>query len=188
MELRQFNYEETKCIYNEYMKVDFPSSELKSLKKILRLMELNKYFTYGVFDGDVLLGYAFFMTNEKMLLLDYFAILKEKRNDGIGSKSIGLISEYFKNKYDVLVLESEDPAFANNDSDREIREKRLCFYQKNNFEIAKIEAKVYGVEFVIFTINNKIGNDEIVARLLYNLYEAMSDKEKCRENVFIKAI
>ncbi len=134
------------------------------------------------------MGYAFFMTNEEIVLLDYFAILKDKRMGGYGSKSLKLISEYFENKYDVLVLESEDPAFANDEVDKETRERRISFYKRNNFEVANIEAKVYTVEFVIFTKNNKVKDDEIVAKLLYNLYVAMSDEEKCRENVFIKAI
>ncbi len=188
MELREFNAVETKNIYNTYMVEDFPSSELKSLNKILRLMEEKKYISFGVFEGETLVGYAFFMTNENIILLDYFAILKNKRMGGYGSKSLTLISEYFKNKFDVLVLESEDPTFAKDEVDRTTRERRINFYKKNNFEVASIEAKVYSVEFVIFTKNDKVRNDEVVAKLLYNLYVAMSNEDKCRENVFIKAI
>ncbi len=185
MELKKFNIEDTKHIYNTYMTVDFPSSELKSLKKIVRLMELDKYFSFGVYEGENLVGYAFFMTNENMVLLDYFAIMKDKRNDGYGSKSIALISDYFKDKYDVLVLESEDPNFGKNETDKKIRQRRVNFYKKNNFKIAEIESKVYTVEFVVFTINNKLKNTNEVAKALYNLYVAMSNEEKCRENVFI---
>ncbi len=187
MELKQFNIEETRYIYNTYMTVDFPSSELKSLKKIVRLMELGKYYSLGVYEGECLVGYAFFMTNENIVLLDYFAILKEKRNGGYGSKAITLISDYFDDKFDVLVLESEDPAFGKNNVEKEIRQRRVNFYKKNRFKVAAIEAKVYTVEFVIFTINNKIKKDSDVAKALYKLYVAMSNEEKCKENVFICA-
>ncbi len=187
MELKQFNIEETKYIYNTYMLVDFPSSELKSLKKIVRLMGLGKYLSFGVYEGETLIGYAFFMTNENIVLLDYFAILKDKRNGGYGSKSIALLSDYFKEKFDVFVLESEDPAFGKNKNDIVIRQRRVNFYKKNKFKVTNIVSKVYTVEFVIFSKNDKIKDENEVAKGLYNLYVAMSNEEKCKENVFITA-
>ncbi len=185
MELRLLNNEEVSVIYNDYMLKDFPREELKSLKKIIRLTDEKKYFSYGVYEDNCLVGYALFMTYENIILLDYFAIIKEKRGNGAGSKVINLLSDYFKDKYDVFILESENPKFSKNESDKNIREKRIKFYEKNGLIKTDIKSKVYGVDFVIFIKNDKIKNNAKIVELLNNLYISMANEEKWKENVFI---
>ncbi len=185
MDLKKLDINGLENIYNNYMLKDFPKEELKSLKKITRLAQKEQYMGFGIYDLEELVGYAFFMTFENIILLDYFAILEDKRSSGIGSIAINILSDYFKDKFDVFILESENPSFAKNLEDKAIREKRIRFYEKNLFTKTAIKAKVYGVDFTIFVKNDKINDNGKIANLLYNLYVAMSTKEKCEENVFI---
>ncbi len=185
MDLKKLDINGLENIYNTYMIMDFPKEELKSLKKITRLAKDDQYIGYGLYEAEDLVGYAFFMTFENIILLDYFAIINGKRGGGIGSEAINIITDFFKDKYDVFILESENPDYAKDSEDKEIREKRIRFYEKNLLVKTDIKAKVYGVNFTIFIKNDKIKNIEKTANLLYNLYVAMGTKEKCEENVFI---
>ncbi len=188
MILKEFNYMEIEYIYNKYMIIDFPKSELKSLKKIIRLTKLNRYFSYGLYENDELVGYALFVTYKNMILLDYFAILSEKRNSNFGSCGINLISDYFKGKYDIFILECENPKFAESEEDKNIRNKRKRFYEKNGFEVINIEVKVYEVEFILLVKNNKINDLREISNTLYNLYGSMSNEEECKKNIFISLV
>ena len=49
-------------VYNEHMKKDFPSDELKPFFSIKKMMEEGTYTTLGAFRGGELVGYAFFAT------------------------------------------------------------------------------------------------------------------------------
>ena len=83
-------------IYNKRLVNDFPESEVKSLKKIIDMYKKDMYFVYGYYnENGELAGYAFFINDrtKDTVLLDYFAIVPEKRSSGIGSEFLGKINE-----------------------------------------------------------------------------------------------
>ena len=70
-------------IYNKRLVNDFPESEVKSLKKIIDMYKKDMYFVYGYYnENGELAGYAFFINDrtKDTVLLDYFAIVPEKRS------------------------------------------------------------------------------------------------------------
>ncbi len=188
MELRKLNTEETSFIYDKYMKVDFPPYELKNLKKILRLTSESKYQPFGIYENEELVGYAFFVNYENIIILDHFAILKEKRNDGLGAKAINLIADYFKDKYDILLLEADDPDFFQKQADKELCNRRIDFYKRNNFTQVMFKVTAYEADFIILGTNDKIKDVKKIADLYIGLYISITNEEKCKENVSVKMI
>ncbi len=188
MELKKLNTEETTYIYNEHMKVDFPPYELKNLKKILRLTSEEKYLPYGIYENNELMGYALLVTFKNIVILDYFAIFKEKRNGGLGAKAINLISDYFKDKYDILILESDDPNFFEKQEDKELCERRIEFYKRNGFEQVMIKVRAYEGDFIILATNDKIKDVNKIVELYLGLYVSITNEQKCKENVSVTLI
>ncbi len=186
MELRKLNTEETTFIYEEYMKVDFPPYELKRLKKILRLTSEEKYQPLGLYKAGEMVGYAFLVNYKNMIMLDYFAILKDKRNDGLGAEAINLLTEYFKEKYDVFVLEADDPEFFEKQEDKDLCERRIGFYKRNNFNQVMFKVRAYEAEFIILVCNDKINDVNKLAELYIGLYVSITNEQKCNDNVSVR--
>ena len=115
-------------IYNTYMKQDFPPNELKPLSHILRSMEK---------------GYG---------LLDYFAILKDRRGQGLGHLAFPLFLSYFKEGLpgiEGLYIESERVLAAENETQRRIRERRIAFYRSCGCEMTKLRSVLFGVDYSV---------------------------------------
>lgn len=185
MDLKKMNLTEIENIYNNFMLEDFPKSELKSLKTIVRLYKLNKYFAFGIYEKDEFLGYALTMTSENIVLLDYFAIKKDDRNKGYGGLALNLITNYFEENFDVFILECENPKFYSNEMDKEKKQGRINFYLKNGFVKTSIEANVFTNEYIVLSKNNKTISDKEIAKAFFKIYVAMSNEEISRKNVFI---
>ena len=58
MKLHLLNKEELAALYENEMTADFPKSELKPLRAMLRLMDLGRYDPLLVTEGGQPLGYA----------------------------------------------------------------------------------------------------------------------------------
>ena len=58
-ELRLLTDDQLRRLYRERGAKDFPPAERRPLSAILRLRRRGDYDTWGVFDGDALLAYAF---------------------------------------------------------------------------------------------------------------------------------
>ena len=98
--IRLLDTEEIKSIYNEHIVTDFPASEVKPLKQMLEKRENGQYFVYGLFESNTdddgapqeeLSGYAYFIKcrNMDVYLLDYLAIVKDKRSKHLGTHFLG---------------------------------------------------------------------------------------------------
>ncbi len=188
MELKKLNSEETSYIYNHHMTVDFAPYELKQLKKILELTREGKYQTLGIYENDELIGYGFLVNYKNIIILDYFAIFKEKRNGGLGAKAINLITDYFSDKYDVFLLESDDPDFFEKQDDKELCERRIDFYKRNNFTEVMFKVTAYKGDYIILATNDKINDVKRLADLYLGLFISITNEEKCRQNVSVRMI
>lgn len=154
MNLRELSTEEFADIYNRYLIVDFPKDEVKPLERILTTMETGLCCAYGLFDGDLLKGYAVFILPKGLEygLLDYLAIVKEYRGTGVGHTFFDLIGDTLVRKVPSLkgmFIESENIDFAQNDAERTIREKRISFYRQNHCEFTSLGSRLFGVTYSI---------------------------------------
>ncbi len=118
--------EEAHFIYKKHLKHHFPADEVKPWKSISRMWADDCYFAVGVFEDrgdapadafDDLRGYAFFVESPDCgaCLLDYFAILPEYRDAGLGGRTLQRLAELVRGKGKYILLETEDIDYAKTD-------------------------------------------------------------------------
>ena len=154
MEIWRLSEEEITEIYDGYMKQDFPSDELKPLSHILKSAEEGYGFSLGIYEKAELMGYAVFILCEetKCALLDYFAILKERRGGGLGHHAFSLFEPYFQEnmpEIEGLYIESERVSAAANETQRLVRERRISFYLSCGCEMTALRSVLFGVDYSV---------------------------------------
>lgn len=75
-ELRLLSEPQLRQIYQSYVKADFPPSERRPLSSIRSLRRTGYYDTWGIYETDQLLAYAFVWrtANGRCALPDYLAV------------------------------------------------------------------------------------------------------------------
>lgn len=104
----------------------FPPSEIKSKDDIHSLFEKGTIKLYGDFEQNQLLGVIMIWVfdQENLVYISNFAIDKNVRGQGIGSKMLAEIVALYPSQ--IIILEVEVPY-------DEISYKRIKFYERNNF-------------------------------------------------------
>lgn len=149
--LRRLTKEEILSIYTTHSVRHFPANERKPVASVERMSDEGIYIGYGLYSKehpDSLLCYGFFtvLPGHRNILLDYFAVLEEYRNLGIGSRFLSQMKASVT-EYDGFLIESEDPDYAANKEEIAVRQKRLSFYAKNNATFTGIRADVFDVHY-----------------------------------------
>lgn len=161
--LKKLNNSQVEEIYNTYLVNDFPPSEVKSLKRILEGIADGKYFACGYEEDGELKGYAYFIQSKSgsTLLLDYLAVLADKRSSGIGSKIITEVQKMAQNEGKHLILEVENPDYEAPGANRDYMVKRIGFYEKNNIHLSNVTCHFYGNEYRILYAGDFVKDMEI---------------------------
>lgn len=178
---------EAQEIYNTYMVVDFPPIELKPFKTIQNLMETDQYRCYGFYEGEQLAGYAFLCDNKEHTasLLDYYAIMADRRGQGYGQKIIQVLRE-IHGGYDCLILESENPDFAANEKELQTRKRRLHFYDKCGVKYAGFKGNTFDVEYVVLMLSCKLSPEPRETReMMLEIYRDLVKEPYFTEKVHI---
>lgn len=169
-------------IYNTYMKKDFPPSELKPLSHILCSAEAGFGFSLGIYEEEELAGYAVFILCEEAgcALLDYFAILQDRRGQGMGHQAFSLFESYFKEhmpEVEGLYIESERVSAAENEDQRLTRQRRIAFYRSCGCEMTDLRSVLFGVDYSV--LYRRFGEQGQTASLaaLDTLYKKMFKQE-----------
>lgn len=152
--VRKLDREEIGQVYQTYMKKDFPSDELKPLSHIVRSMDAGYGFSLGLYEEETLAGYAVFILCEetRCALLDYFAILKDRRGGGLGHRAFSLLEAYFMENLpgvDGIYIESERISAAENEEQRLTRERRIAFYLSCGCEMTAFRSVLFGVDYSV---------------------------------------
>ena len=144
MELKLRNKEELTEIYNGEMVADFPKSELKPLRAMLRLMDMGRYEPLLVTEKGEALGYAlvWLPRNREGGLLEYFGVLRGTRSGGLGSRILSLLAE----RYGQLFGEAEAPD-SDDPAENDLRRRRIGFYERNGFRVLDYQCALFGVHF-----------------------------------------
>lgn len=175
-------------IYKKHMKKDFPRNELKPLSMIISSIDSGNYSCYGLFENEELFGYACFVALNKdgknYCLLDYFAVLSDRRDKGIGSEFLRILREKFSNT-EIFLCESED---IKNSIGEELntRKRRISFYLRNNFIDTTVRANVFGVDYILleFDLGKTHSVDEI-RKSYIEIYSIILPKSKLEKNIHI---
>ena len=169
MTIRELEAREIEKIYREEMTGDFPAEELKPIDLILRLKAEGRYCAFGNFEGEKLTAYAFLIheKDDPVYLLDFFAVCRGGRDQGIGSTFIRELLHKLNPEF--WILEVEDIASAANEEEREIRTRRMDFYHKNGVKDTTMYTCQYGVNLKLLYLSEK----EITGDIEPGLYEKL---------------
>ena len=183
MQLNRLNKEQVEEIFKTIMKEDFPADEIKPLEAILKGIDKGIYEPFGLFDDSKLVGYAFFVKLGSDYLLDYLAVLSDMRNKGVGSTAVMLIADHLKDA-DNVIVEVEDPDYAEGVSEKDLQTRRYYFYLRNGCTDTGLRVKCFGVPFRILRMGHrKNENYEMLWELYQEFYRVMLPKEMFEKNV-----
>lgn len=95
--IRSMTEDELKIIYHQYMINDFPDNERKPLNVIQSRHNKKENYCICYFEDNVMKGYSIleFCEENRSLLMDYFAIIPEYRNQGTGTRFLNEMKVYF---------------------------------------------------------------------------------------------
>ena len=181
--IKKLSIEETKYVYDHHMPEDFPPAEVKPWAFILPLLQNGCYNGYGFFEASELLGYAFVCLSESKedVLLDYYAVSSLHRNRKFGSIFLTMLYEELKGQIRSLIGEMENPAFAVEQSDKDLRQRRLGFYERNSWRHTGVLCRIWGIEYVVMAVDmvGKIDDQSIIDALdsIYGMFFSPEIKE-----------
>ena len=191
MELTELSAEVLAEVYDRYMVADFPQDELKPLERILYMMETGLCCAYGMYEQDELRGYAIFIVPDGLRygLLDYLAVLEKYRGTGVGHAFFEQVGDVLTIRYPVLkgfYIESENIAFAADEGERRIREKRISFYRQNYCAMTTLESRLFGVDYSILLYDFGEKNDvSATVKDLDDIYRAMFSRHHYENEVSV---
>ena len=155
-EVQTLSLSQVRDVYAERMVCDFPRNELKPLFMIEWALARGHYACYGAVEGGEVLAYAFFVLQgdgaARCALFDYYAVRADLRDRGVGSAFIRALIEGPLAALDCVLLEVDDPAFAPDAREREIRKRRLNFYLRNGLSDTTVTAEVFRVPFRVLSL------------------------------------
>ena len=178
LSVKELNLYEIKEIYDTHMQEAFPQSELRPYRNIEMLYKNGNYVCYGLYDDENLLAYAYFSRTQggKYTLLDYFAVLKELRGTGIGSRFFPLLHEKMHDT-DGFLIEVESVESTDDADEKALRQRRIAFYERNGCVVTNVKCLLYGVDFTIMMhpVAKPVPTDIDTLEQLEKIYHVMFD-------------
>ena len=168
---------EVSAIYHDHAVYDFPKAELKPLSTMLKLMKSGDYLCYGLFEGEGLRAYAFFVKNGVFLLLDYYAVCRGYRSSGYGSQFLSMLRNTCRGIHGII-LEVEAPDCALNEEELTIRTRRIDFYERSGVRKTSLTSVLFDVDYDIMYLPCE-GDypDEQLREELLAIYRKMISQE-----------
>ena len=175
--IRKLTVDEIRRLYAERLTDDFPPDELKPLSIILRALSAGRYVCYGAVKDDRILAYAFLVRLDPNALFDYFAVEKDLRAKGIGSRFLQRMISGPLKEFDHVLLEVDDPDLAEDETEHSVRMRRLSFYLRNGLAETSVRATVWHVGYRILALPLGVipGPDE-TKQIYASLYRLMMPK------------
>ena len=178
--VEELTLEQIKNIYYTHMQEAFPQSELRPYRNIEMLTQNGYYVCYGLYEDETLLAYAYFArpADGRCVLLDYYAVLKELRGTGIGSRFFPLLKEKMQ-ETDGVLIEVESTESTEDPEEIALRRRRIAFYERNGCVMTGVRCLLYGVDFSIMTlpVAAAVPDDRTVLSELEKIYHTMFDDE-----------
>lgn len=158
-------------VYLNHLKKDFAADEVKPFSAIRDMFLRGEYEAFGFYEGDELSAYAFFVTPKGIdtVLLDYFAVLSDKRGSGIGSQCISVMKDRINKS---IILETEHPLFFKSAEDKQTRLRRIAFYERNGLSLSGVHTRLFGVDFLIMQFKDGVC-DKKLHQMIKDVYNCM---------------
>lgn len=125
----------------------FPAEEKKPRAMMEALCEAGKMEILALVEDEEFVGLAVDIFAKEAAILDYFAIVPEKRGGGCGSRAVQtLVKRRVGTKY-IFEIERPDETAENAVE----RARRKAFYLRNGLKETGLYARVYGTNFEMLT-------------------------------------
>lgn len=144
--LKALDAHRLKTIEDLYLQA-FPKSERKPFQLMIDKQREGTMEILSLEEENRFLGLAILAHDKDIALLDYFAISKEFRGQGIGSRAIKALQKIYSGKRFVLEIETTKKSCK----DLEIREHRKAFYLRNGLHTMDFDVNLFGVEMEILS-------------------------------------
>ncbi len=165
---RELNINEYKALYKENIVRDFPVGERRPLASLKSLKKKGNYKLMVLEEDGHLLAYAGMITGHQNILLDYFAVIPERRGQGIGGNFLQKLIG--GEDADGMIIECENPDFIEAPEGKRQAEKRIEFYHKFGVIPIKYKFNLFGVEYKLFwlpiTKKQFISEEQVINDLL----------------------
>lgn len=184
-QFRLLRPEELERLYHAHMKRDFPPAELKPLSRLLAMTQRGIYEPYGLFQEGELLAYALYWKAgaDPYVMLDYFAVLPEGRNQGTGSALLRDMLDRFCGEDRGVFGEVEIPDTGDEEVDA-LRRRRLGFYARAGLREMGYHSKVFGVPYIVLAYGPEIA-DEALMETHRKLYHSAFPDHIYEKQVFV---
>ena len=146
------DWRDIKKLYNEA----FPANEKKPFWLIRRKHRQQAADVWVMDQEGEFVGLAITMNGKDLVLLDYFAITKNMRNRGIGSKALAMLQMKYNDRRFFLEIESVDEPGET----QEERQRRKKFYLTNGMQVLGVQVTLFGVDMELLGYNTKVNFDE----------------------------
>lgn len=130
----------------------FPADERKPFGIIRRMFREGKADVWCILSGGDFVGLATIVNGDDLILIDYFAIAKKRRGQGLGRASMECLLELYRDKGVFLEIESPDRPGL----DQPQRKKRKEFYCGCGFADLGVKARVFGVPMELLGIGCRL--------------------------------
>ncbi len=151
----KFNSHDTKSIYYEA----FPKEERMPFWMMVGMSKFWNTQFLSFYDNDRLCGFVYMASNKKLAFIMFFAVDKELRSKGYGSKILDKIQKMNPKKKLIITIERCDVDSA----DIELRKRRKNFYLRNGYKETGYLIKLAGVEQEIIIMNGDFSKKEFIA-------------------------
>ena len=141
-----------------------------------RLTEQGCYAAFACQEEGRLVAYAAFACCEAGVLLDYFAVVPQLRGKGVGSRFFRELRGVFPQfEASCVFIEVESLESACSPEEREVRRRRIRFYQRCGCEGTPIFAHLFGVEYQIlaFPLEGQLPSPEELEAALMRIYQVV---------------
>ena len=187
MTIQKLEIPQLEKLYHAHMEKDFVPQELRPWHSVKHLTEQGCYDTFACREEGQLVAYAAFARCEAGVLLDYFAVVPQLRGKGVGSRFFRELKGVFPQfEAPCIFIEVESLESASSPEEREVRWRRIQFYQRCGCEGTPIFAHLFGVEYQIMTFPLEEGPspslEELEATLL-RLYQVIIPRLEKGEGV-----
>lgn len=115
------------------------------------------------------------------LVLEYFAILPQYRNNKIGTKALKVLLEQEKENSGVFI-EIEKVGLGKDAEENRLREKRKKFYEEIGFKKLSFDLFLFNVVYTPYLFSTNKPDEEIVIDEIFNIYESILGREKVKQN------
>lgn len=107
------------------------------------------YDTWGMYEGEELLAYAFLWRSEAYgaALLDYLAVCREGRGRGTGTLALSLLQARYGDCS--LLVEAEAQEEGVPPGGNALRARRLSFYERSGFRRLGYQTRIFGVQYAM---------------------------------------